>query len=161
MKKQLIKLLGCVSLMLFSIQTQAQETVTSSGGEATGTGGTVSFTIGQVNYQTNSGANGSVAQGVQQAFEIWVTSVNDIPGITLNVEAYPNPTQGDLWLNVDEFSGKDLTYQVYDFSGKLLMSSSILDSKTRISLQKYASATYFLKIRSAQSEIKTFKIIKN
>jgi hypothetical protein len=44
----------------------AQESVNGSGGDATGTGGTSSYSIGQVVYTTATGTNGSVAQGVQQ-----------------------------------------------------------------------------------------------
>ena len=50
---------------------QAQESPTAAGGEATGSGGTASYSIGQVVYTTNTGTNGSVAQGVQQPFVIF------------------------------------------------------------------------------------------
>jgi hypothetical protein len=40
-----------------------------AGGEATGSGGSVSYSVGQVVYTTNTGINGSVAQGVQQPYE--------------------------------------------------------------------------------------------
>ena len=49
---------------------QAQQAVLTSGGDATGTGGSAGYSIGQTVYSTTSGANGSVAHGVQQAFEI-------------------------------------------------------------------------------------------
>ena len=49
---------------------QAQESPTATVGEATGTGGTASYSVGQVVYTTTTGTNGSVAQGVQQPFEI-------------------------------------------------------------------------------------------
>ena len=46
----------------------AQESPTASGGEATGTGGTASYSVGQVVYTTNTDATGTVTQGVQQAY---------------------------------------------------------------------------------------------
>jgi TRAP-type uncharacterized transport system substrate-binding protein len=39
---------------------QAQENANTSGGVATGSGGTVAYSIGQVAYTTNTGSNGSV-----------------------------------------------------------------------------------------------------
>mgnify|MGYP000474435928 CR=1 FL=1 len=51
----------------------AQENAVTTGGEATGAGGTASYSVGQVVYTTNTGTNGSVAQGVQQPFEISTT----------------------------------------------------------------------------------------
>ncbi|MEO6684342.1 MAG: T9SS type A sorting domain-containing protein [Dyadobacter sp.] len=44
----------------------AQKASVSSGGDATGSGGSVSYSIGQVFYNTNSAAGGVVRQGVQQ-----------------------------------------------------------------------------------------------
>jgi len=156
-----VKFLTVFSIGLLSLNAQAQEAIPAAGGEASGAGGTVSYTIGQVSYQTESGSAGSVSEGVQQPFEVFVTSVDKVPGITLNVKAYPNPTQGELWLNIENLKNQDLTYQIYDFSGKLIESNPVRDNQTHISLQNYASATYFLRVMSQTSEIKTFKIIKN
>jgi hypothetical protein len=47
----------------------SQESLSTSGGEANGTGGTVSYSIGQVFYSTYSGSNGTLSEGVQQPFE--------------------------------------------------------------------------------------------
>lgn len=52
---------------------QAQQTVPATGGVATGSGGTVSYTVGQVADTTQTGSGGTVTQGVQQPFEIWIT----------------------------------------------------------------------------------------
>ncbi|MGB4293795.1 MAG: hypothetical protein WBJ37_13065 [Bacteroidales bacterium] len=53
---------------------KAQNTVTSAGGDASGSGGSVSYTTGQIVYTTVSSANNSVAQGVQQPWEISVVT---------------------------------------------------------------------------------------
>ena len=74
---------------------QAQQAVVASGGTATGSG-TVSYSIGQVVYTTNSNS-GSVAQGVQQPYEISVlTGVKDAKDITLEFVVYPNPDDKKL-----------------------------------------------------------------
>lgn len=48
---------------------QSQEAILTSGGNASGSGGTVSYSIGQTFYTTYMGANGSVSHGVQHPFE--------------------------------------------------------------------------------------------
>ncbi len=58
-------------LVLGSFHVRAQESIVASGGEATGTGGSSSYSIGQVSYTSNQGTGGSVEQGVQQPFEIY------------------------------------------------------------------------------------------
>ena len=62
-----------ILLTLFFFITQiifSQETLSTSGGNASGLGGSSSFTVGQVFYTSNSSIAGFVSQGVQQAFEI-------------------------------------------------------------------------------------------
>jgi gliding motility-associated-like protein len=61
MKKQLLYL-----LLLAGFTSQAQVATVSSGGEATGAGGSLSYSVGQVVYTTNSGSTFTSAQGVQQ-----------------------------------------------------------------------------------------------
>lgn len=69
---------------LGSSSLQAQQTVPATGGIATGSGGTVSYTVGQAVYTTQTGSGGTITQGVQQPFEIWITVD---PPITADQEA--------------------------------------------------------------------------
>ncbi|MGD0341661.1 MAG: hypothetical protein ABSA76_08155, partial [Bacteroidales bacterium] len=68
--KHLVNLLLALWLGGNSIAIHAQSTITTSGGNASGSGGSASYTIGQVVYSTITGTNGSSAQGVQQPYEI-------------------------------------------------------------------------------------------
>lgn len=54
----------------FSIFSQAQESANTAGGDISGSGGSVAYSIGQVVYTTHSGSLGIVAKGVQQSYEI-------------------------------------------------------------------------------------------
>ena len=56
-----------------TLQIHAQESVNASGGDALGSGGSSSYSIGQVFYSNYTGASGSEAQGVQQADETGCT----------------------------------------------------------------------------------------
>ena len=67
---------------IFIASLQAQETIPATGGNASGSGGSVSYTIGQITYRTISGTNGAVTQGIQQPYEISVvTAVENTEGI--------------------------------------------------------------------------------
>ena len=141
---------------------QAQEAVLTSGGDATGSGGSVSYSVGQIVYTTNTGTNGSVAQGVQQPFEIsTVTAIAEAKGIILNCSAYPNPATNFLTLKIENYKIENLSYQIYDISGKLLLNNKINDTETSIPMESMSSANYFLKVIQSDKEVKTFKIIKN
>ena len=65
-------------LFIATIGLFAQSQTTASGGEASGSGGTVSYTVGQTAYQTNVGTGGTVTEGLQQAYEIFsVTGIGN------------------------------------------------------------------------------------
>jgi len=154
-------------LLLFGLRSlNAQETITTSGGEANGSSGSVSFSIGQAFYNTNPGTTGSSSEGVQQPYEIYViTGIDDHLGINLKVSAYPNPTTNFLTLKVDNYESSKLFYYLYDFNGKLIDNKRVRGNETKINMNRLVSETYLLKIterdQSKNKEIKTFKIIKN
>ena len=152
-----------VLFLLLSIGgIQAQETLPASGGNASGSGGSVSYTVGQVFYSSNSATNGTVTQGVQQPFEISeITGLEEVQEINLTVSAYPNPTTDYLTLSIDEFDISNLSYQLYDMQGKLLQLEKISENQTSIVMNNLVPATYFVKVMRGNTEVKTFKIIKN
>ena len=63
-------ILVLICSIIFSFSAQSQDTVAISGGEATGSGGTSSYTLGQVFYTVTNANSGSISQGVQQNFRI-------------------------------------------------------------------------------------------
>jgi hypothetical protein len=162
MKQLKLKLSALFLLLLFLFAAQAQEAVTASGGEATGTDGAVSYSVGQLVVSTNEGTDGSVAHGVQQPYEISiVVGIEEASGIDLILTAYPNPTKDLLKLKVENFDLDDLTYYLFSMNGNLLESKKIIDRETSIQMSKYLRGTYILKIISKTNEVKTFSIIKN
>lgn len=154
--------LSVLLLVLGGLIIQAQQAVLSSGGEATGSGGTAAYSVGQMLYTTYSGgANGTVAQGVQQAFEISSTLDIETPSIELELVAYPNPTTNFLTLKVGKGDHASLSFQLYDSLGRLIESRKVAHSRETIQMAHLPSAMYFLKVRNSNNDVKTFKIIKN
>ena len=141
----------------------AQETVTTTGGEASGSGGTASYTVGQVVYTTTTGTGGNtVAQGVQQPYEISVvTGIEEAKDINLSVSAYPNPTTDYLSIKVENYETANLQYMVFDINGKLLQTVKATGQETQIETSNLAPANYFVKVLDNNREIKVFKIIKS
>jgi hypothetical protein len=160
-----LKSLGVATLLTltFSLSTvSAQTSVNAIGGDASGSGGSASYSVGQVVYTTNTGTNGSVAQGVQQPYEISVvTGLEEAKGINLSVMAYPNPTTDYLQLKVESEKLKDLSFQLYDMNGKLLQNEKLTGTETQINMSNYVPSTYFIRVINGNQSIKEFKIIKN
>ena len=153
--------LTTIIALIFSIGLHAQQTVPATGGDATGAGGSSSYTIGQVVYTTNTGTNGSVAQGVQQPYEISTSVGIEVTAINLELVAYPNPTNNALTLNIGNYNNEKLTYQLYDMQGKLLDSKQVVNSTTSIGMQELPVSTYLLNVLDNNAVIKTFRIVKN
>src|SRR5665648_225468 len=78
----------------------AQQSVLTSGGNATGSSGSVSYSVGQLAWNMFLGTNGSVLQGVQQPYEISIINGIEENNIALNYVVYPNPTAGAVTLEV-------------------------------------------------------------
>lgn len=158
------KRLQLSAILLFGIGLtglQAQTSVNTTGGNASGDGGSTSYSIGQVVYQTHTGTNGSVAEGVQQAYEISVvTVIEQAKNIDLSVMAYPNPATDYLTLSISEFKLSGLSYQLFDMSGKLLLNEKITGSQTPIVMSQLVSASYLLVVKEENMRLKTFKIVK-
>ncbi len=135
-------------IVTFSLSTlTAQETINATGGEAFGSGGSVSYSVGQVFYQTHSGTSGSVTEGVQQPYEISVaTTIEIAKEINLSVSAYPNPTTDYLILAINDSDNTSFSYQLFDIQGKLLQSEKITGSQTSIDMSNLVTATYFVKV---------------
>lgn len=160
-KNKLIIIVFLAISLIWAGSIQAQESINVSGGDATGSGGTFSYSIGQVVYLTDIGGTGSVAQGVQHAYEIFTYDIQEaIPDISLTV--YPNPTLDFLILQISDYQVNKLSFQLFDINGKLLRNEQIIENKTLINMYGYPTAIYFVHVVNKENKkIQTFKIIKN
>ncbi len=162
MKYKKVKLSAVLLLGLGLTGLHAQEAIPASGGNASGSGGSSSYIVGQVVYITSTGSNGSVAQGIQQPFEISVViGIEEAKFITLQCVTYPNPATDFLILKVYNYENMSLSYKLYDINGKLLENKNVEGNETSIVMSNLIPATYFLKVIQSNKEVKTFKIIKN
>jgi hypothetical protein len=162
MRYKQLKLIAILLLSSGLTGLHAQEANPAAGGNALGSGGSASYTIGQVVYQTLFGTNASMAEGVQQPYEISViTGFGEAKCIGLTVSAYPNPVGDFLMLNIENNEFSTFSFQLCDTQGKPLHKENIASGKTSIGMNNLKPAIYFLKISQNNKYIKTFKIIKN
>lgn len=165
----IIFILICSGMLVLQAQenTTIHQVIPAAGGEATGDGGSASYSVGQTFYKTTPGTdNHYIAEGVQQPFEISIeTGIEEALGINLIISAYPNPAQDFLILRIDN-TAEMLNYEVlriqfYDLNGKLLVNKKVNGNSTNIDMSLYVPGTYFLKVIEGKREVKVFKVIKN
>lgn len=155
-------ILNILLLVFILVKLHGQESVSASGGNATGSGGSASYTVGQVVFTALSGTDGSVSQGVQQSYEIMVVSeIEEAGNIGLTVTSYPNPVSDRLNLKIENNDLNNLTYCILDLKGSIIVTNRITEKETEIFTGDFVPAIYFLKVFNESIEIKSFKIIKN
>lgn len=161
MKKQflLIILSACMATL-----GMAQSAIVSVGGDAQSATGSVSYTVGQIAVKSvaNSSGSISVAEGVQQPYEIQTVGVDDYPQIVLDAVVYPNPTENlaQLKLNGFEIPTSGLQAHLFDGAGRLLQLLTVTDELTAFQIGQYATGTYYLELRDGKRTLKTFKIVR-
>lgn len=151
-----------VLITIFSFaKSYSQQSVTVSGGNATGTGGTSSYSIGQITYTSQFGTSGLVSLGVQQPYEIVTLGNDDFAEINLVMSAHPNPTTDLLHLVITDDKWNNLSYKLFDMNGRTVSNSKkITGAETNVSMQELQAGIYFLAVNNEKKTIKTFKIIK-
>lgn len=157
------KTLFCtVILTLFNIISYGQSGTVSAGGTASGNGGTVTFTVGQPAEKFNAGGNYSIAEGVQQPYEISVVGISSYDNISLQAVVYPNPTRYSVQLTLINYTIPvgGLRGELYDVNGKKLQSIAIQELTTTINMDNLPVSSYYLRVYDRKSLLKAFKIVK-
>ena len=147
--------------ILSIIYLQAQDAVVSTGGDASGSGGTAAYSVGQVIYTTNTSSSGTISEGVQQAYEIYSVGIIETK-LNISLLIFPNPTNNKITLQIQDYNNEKLTYHLFDVQGKLLINKAIISNQTQINMSDLPSATYFINVVSQENKkVQSFKIIKN
>lgn len=137
----------------------AQQTVSTTGHEAVGGGGSVSVTIGQVGYTEAVSGTGTVRAGVQQPLLVVVTDVEEEDG-GASVNVFPNPAQDLLTVQLHRSEGEVHTYRLFDASGRAVREERISGTRAEVDLRSFAQGTYTLSVWADGAPIGTFTVIK-
>jgi hypothetical protein len=160
MKKKTIQIFCSAFFLVLNLLTAfAQSATVTAGGTATGSGGILTYTVGQIADQKAEGNGQHIIEGVQQPYEIQTVGVDNYPNISLNAMVYPNPTVGNVSLKI---TGMDVVgeVKVFDVNGKYLFSKEIEGEITDISLSSLTQGTYFVNVYDKQRMLMSFKVVK-
>lgn len=157
MEKLRIIIWVCGFLFLTGPNLYAQAGPVSVGGKASGAQGTASYSIGQTNFTSTSTTEGTISQGLQQAYEIYVLS-----GIDETISIFPNPTvAGFLTLRIASGKSTNFSFELFDMQGKYLVSKKVENQETIIQMADFATGVYIIKVLHNEQARKSFKIVKN
>jgi hypothetical protein len=151
-------LFSIVALLASNVFVFGQSNTVSSGGNASSSSGSVSYSIGQVVYTSAEGDNGSINQGVQQPYSVDVVTGIEHPEIDLSV--FPNPTQGQISLNIALDRTELFSCSLFDAAGRLVFAQDKLYPSTTISLETFAVGTYTLSVSKEKEVVKSFRVVR-
>ena len=151
-------LFSIVALLASNAFVFGQSNTVSSGGNASSSSGSVSYSIGQVVYTSAEGDNGSINQGVQQPYSVDVITGIEHPEIDLSV--FPNPTQGQITLNIALDRTESYSCNLFDATGRLVFTQDKLNPATIISLETFAVGTYTLSVSKEKEVVKSFRVVR-
>lgn len=150
-----------VILLFTMFSSFAQEAIIPAGGDGSGSGGSVAFSVGQILYTSSGGESDELTHGVQQPYEISVIiGLEKFKEIGLSLSTFPNPVTDLLILKVESAIWKDLNFQMYSGDGKILISDKLVNSETNIDMSTLAPGLYLLKVSMEKDPVRTFKVIK-
>jgi hypothetical protein len=154
-KKSLIPIVVFIS---FGFSSFGQNAISSTGGHFKSSGGSTSFTVGQVAYVLKKGTGFYLNEGVQQVYTKKTTPIEELVYLK-EVQLYPNPTQETMTLILSSKEDIQVRYTIMDYLGKEIRNGNILSEKSEISLRDLPSGNYFISLKS-KKENRIFKIVK-
>jgi hypothetical protein len=154
-KKSIIPIVVFIS---FGFSSFGQNAISSTGGHFKSSGGSTSFTVGQVAYVLKKGTGSYLNEGVQQVYTKKTTPVEELVYLK-EVQLYPNPTQETMTLILSSKEDIQVRYTIMDYLGKEIRNGNILSEKSEISLMDLPAGNYFISLKS-KKENRIFKIVK-
>jgi hypothetical protein len=145
--------------MLCALASEGQQATTTSGGNASGPGGTLSYTAGEVAASFISGSNGQIAAGVQQPYLIQSVGIRPLPNL-FSTEVYPNPTTSDLTLTVADFQSSRLSCKVIDALGQTVFARELEGPRTLLQTGHLPASVYFVQVLEGDRIVRSFRIVK-
>lgn len=139
----------------------AQSTTPVAGGSAKNNqSGSMSYTVGQVDYLYSHSSEGNAVAGVQQPFDENLAFHSSCDGVELTL--YPNPTVADFYVISDALDVK-YPYILSDMTGKILQEGTLDGEYTTIPMSGIVSGTFLLKIScgDGKDDYSVFKVVKN
>jgi hypothetical protein len=163
-----------------SVSSTDQTTSTPANGTATAapSGGTAPYTFAwsTTPVQTSAtatglaGANYTVAvtdsKGCAQSYTVTVNSTVGMASFENlhSVTAYPNPTAGNFYLEINSLSMDEYSLTVVDVTGKMVYSETLLLNKgnniRQISLEAQSKGVFFIELKSKSGAIKVVPVAK-
>ena len=154
MKKPLILVMAFFS----PVFVYAQEVVSTAGEVFSVSGSSISYTLGELVINTENSGTLEITQGFQQSNWIYLGVENYAPDFQVTI--FPNPISNELNIRVADF--ENVSYQMFDATGKLVKQNILTGEITVVDVQQFATGMYTITLLNGNQDfLKTIKLIKH
>lgn len=168
---KLVKLIAVITILFAHIEVKAQlslqrSVIASAGANETGASElTATWTVGEAVIGKGSDGTILLTHGFQYPNEISLSIKHFEPNLDLTV--YPNPTRGEVFIDVNASKAMTLRYSLYDLNGREIPLPDNTQQveghgQKRLDLTHLANATYLLVITGQSGQpLASIRIIKD
>lgn len=154
---KIASILGSLFFPAFLALTAQNHTV-AAGGNAQGSAGSSSFSIGQVFYERPVGGEFSTIQGLQQPIEIVVLDNTTFDADPL-VKIYPNPVASGFYILLPQTDYEHSKFTMSDANGRIIRQGHISAQETFVAIDGLTRGVYLLQVYDSKKAY-GYKIIK-
>ena len=146
MKTLFTVLVSCITMSCVF----AQSNIVTGGGNAASSTGSVSYSIGQIDFQYSSTADYSVSEGVQQTYSFdTALSINDIQ-YDFQLSIWPNPSADEMNIEFTTSYESPLSLTVTDVNGAVVAKRSVTQGQYNFDVNTWASGTYYISLSDGE-----------
>ena len=136
-------------LMLHSVN--AQSNIVAGGGDANSSTGSVSYSIGQIDFQYSSSVDYSVSEGVQQAYSFdTALSIDDIQ-YDFQLSIWPNPSADEMNIEFTTRYELPLSLVITDVKGAIVGNRSVTRGQYSFNVDTWAAGTYYVNLSNGEA----------
>ena len=147
MKTLFTVLVSCITMSCVF----AQSNIVTGGGNAASSTGSVSYSIGQIDFQYTSSADYSVSEGVQQTYSFdTALSINDIQ-YDFQLSIWPNPSVDKMNLEFTTNYELPLSLTVTDVKGAVVANRSVTQGQYSFDVNTWAAGTYYINLNDGEA----------
>lgn len=162
MRKSKLLMVAVIAATAMNAQTVTPVVVSSQGGFAAGSAGSISWTIGEPLSETKQSGSHLTTQGFHQA-DLGIANLLREQGNEAAVLVYPNPVREKLSVNFSDLPANEYLLRLTDGLGRIISDRSFVPSpgagSIELDVAKLANAAYYIEISGGDFR-KTVKIIK-
>ena len=136
-------------LILHSVN--AQSNIVAGGGNANSSTGSVSYSIGQIDFQYSSSADYSLSEGVQQTYSFDTSLSIDNIQYDFQLSIWPNPSADEMNLEFTTNYELPLILTVTDVKGAVIANRSVTQGQYSFDVNTWAAGTYYVNLNDGEA----------